>query len=96
LARENGIPFYVAAPTSTIDLALQSGDDIPIEERSSREVVEWSGSRIAPEGVLAAHPAFDVTPARLVSAIITERGVLRPPYAESLARVVAATAPVGV
>ncbi len=88
LARENGIPFYVAAPISTIDLSVASGADIPIEERSSREVTEVSGAQIAPEGVTAAHPAFDVTPARYVSAIITERGVLRPPYPESLATAV--------
>jgi len=84
LARENGIPFYVAAPTSTVDLSLNSGIEIPIEERSSREVTDMAGSRIAPEGVNAAHPAFDVTPARLVTAIITEYGVLRPPYAAAL------------
>ncbi len=85
LARENGLPFYVAAPTSTIDLSLESGAEIPIEERPSREVTEIAGSSIAPAGVHAAHPAFDVTPARLVTAIITERGTLRAPYAESLA-----------
>jgi methylthioribose-1-phosphate isomerase len=85
LARENGIPFYVAAPTSTIDLSLQSGAEIPIEERSSREVTEVFGASIAPVGTHAAHPAFDVTPARLVTAIITELGILRAPYEESLA-----------
>ena len=84
LAREHGIPFYVAAPTSTLDLSLSSGDQIPIEERSSREVTDIAGSRIAPAGINAAHPAFDVTPARLVTAIVTERGVLRPPYMTSL------------
>jgi methylthioribose-1-phosphate isomerase len=84
LARENSIPFYVAAPTSTVDLSLGSGVEIPIEERSSREVTDIAGTRIAPEGVNAAHPAFDVTPARLVTAIITEHGILRPPYAASL------------
>jgi methylthioribose-1-phosphate isomerase len=88
LARENGVPFYVAAPISTIDLSLISGAEIPIEERSSREVTELAGLPIAPDGVRAAHPAFDVTPARLVTAIITERGVLRPPYAEPLAAAV--------
>jgi methylthioribose-1-phosphate isomerase len=88
LARENGIPFYVAAPTSTVDLSLSTGDEIPIEERSSREVTDIAGSRIAPEGVAAAHPAFDVTPARLVTAIITEGGVLWPPYAASLSAAV--------
>jgi methylthioribose-1-phosphate isomerase len=91
LARENGIPFYVAAPISTVDLSLMSGAEIPIEERSSREVTEVSGSPIAPEGVHAAHPAFDVTPARLVTAIITECGVLRSPYEESLAQAVRGT-----
>jgi methylthioribose-1-phosphate isomerase len=74
----------VAAPTSTVDLSLQTGAQIPIEERSSKEVTEVSGRRIAPDGVTAAHPAFDVTPARLVTAIITERGILRAPYEESL------------
>jgi methylthioribose-1-phosphate isomerase len=88
LARENGIPFYVAAPTSSVDMSLPSGAEIPIEERSSREVTDISGSRIAPDGVTAAHPAFDVTPARLVTAIITERGVVRSPYEEGLAGVV--------
>src|SRR6266852_5830432 len=85
LARENGIPFYVAAPISTLDLSIDSGAEIPIEERSSREVTDIAGSRVAPEGVTAAHPAFDVTPARLITAIITERGILRAPYGESLA-----------
>jgi methylthioribose-1-phosphate isomerase len=86
LARENGVPFYVAAPTSTLDLSLASGADIPIEERSATEVVNISGAAIAPEGVAAAHPAFDVTPARLITAIVTEQGVLRPPYPEALAQ----------
>src|SRR4051812_19726169 len=88
LARENGIPFYVAAPTSTIDLSLATGAEIPIEERSSREVTEVSGTQIAPLGVTAAHPAFDVTPSRLVTAIITECGVVRAPYQAALARAV--------
>jgi len=94
LARENGIPFYVAAPLSTIDLSIASGSDIPIEERSSREVTEIGGTPIAPQGVHAAHPAFDVTPARLVTAIITEQGVLRPPYVETLANAVRGARPV--
>ena len=85
LAHAHGIPFYVAAPTSTIDLSLRSGDEIPIEERSPDEVTYIQEIAISPEGVEAAHPAFDVTPARYVTAIITERGVLRPPYCESLA-----------
>jgi methylthioribose-1-phosphate isomerase len=94
LAKEHGIPFYVAAPTSTIDVSIASGAEIPIEERSSREVVEVSGTPIAPKGVEAAHPAFDVTPARLITAIVTERGVLRPPYGPALAAAVGQTAPV--
>jgi methylthioribose-1-phosphate isomerase len=89
LAHANSIPFYVAAPLSTVDLSLASGDDIPIEERSSHEVTHVAGIPIAPEGVEAAHPAFDVTPARLVTAIITEQGVLRAPYPESLRAAVA-------
>ena len=84
LARENGIPFYVAAPVSTIDFSLASGDDIPIEERSPNEVTHILGVRIAPEGVSAANPAFDVTPHRYVTAIITEAGVNREPYTETL------------
>jgi methylthioribose-1-phosphate isomerase len=96
LARENGIPFYVAAPTSTIDLALASGADIPIEERASSEVTEIAGVRIAPEGVVAAHPAFDVTPARLVTAIVTDRGIARAPYQQSLAAAVHDAAAVAV
>lgn len=84
LARENRIPFYVAAPLSTIDLSLASGDEIPIEERAPQEVTQLSGLRIAPENVQARHPAFDVTPHRYVTAIITERGVAREPYTESI------------
>jgi methylthioribose-1-phosphate isomerase len=86
LAHEHGVPFYVAAPVSTFDLTIPSGEQIPIEERSAEEVTHIRGLRIAPIGVAAAHPAFDVTPARLVSAIICERGVARAPYAESLRR----------
>lgn len=84
LARENGIPFYVAAPLSTIDLSLASGDQIPIEERSAGEVTRVGSVAIAPAGVEARHPAFDVTPHRYVTAIITERGIAREPYRESL------------
>jgi len=84
LAHEHGIPFYVAAPISTLDLSLVSGDLIPIEERSSAEVTQLAGIPIAPANVEARHPAFDVTPHRYVTAIITERGVARPPYTESL------------
>ncbi len=84
LAHENGIPFYVAAPLSTIDLSLASGEQIPIEERSSAEVTRLAGVAIAPAGVEARHPAFDVTPQRYITAIITERGVARAPFVESL------------
>ncbi|MCC7367840.1 MAG: S-methyl-5-thioribose-1-phosphate isomerase [Chloroflexi bacterium] len=90
LCKEHGLPFYVAAPTSTVDLALANGDDITIEERSSDEVTQIAGMRIAPAGVRAAHPAFDVTPHRLVTAIITEQGVLRPPFEPALQAAVAA------
>lgn len=85
LAHAHGVPFYVAAPVSTIDPACPSGAEIPIEERSAQEVVEIYGARVAPEGISVRHPAFDVTPARLITAIITERGVLRAPYEESIA-----------
>lgn len=84
LARENSVPFYVAAPLSTVDLSLPSGDRIPIEERDPEEV-KFSGNRkVAPEAAKARHPAFDVTPARYVTAIITEAGIARPPYEKSL------------
>jgi methylthioribose-1-phosphate isomerase len=83
LAHEHGVPFYVAAPISTLDLSIPSGEHIPIEERSAEEVTHLQGVRVAPD-VAAAHPAFDVTPARLISAIITERGVARPPYDDTL------------
>lgn len=86
LAHEHNVPFYVAAPISTIDLAISSGEEIPIEQRSGEEITHLAGKRIAPD-VDAAHPAFDVTPARFIAAIITERGVARPPFAESLAKV---------
>ena len=84
LAREHEVPFYVAAPTSTVDLGLPSGADIPIEERSPEEVTTWAGERVAPEGVGVANPAFDVTPSKLITAIITERGIVRAPYEETL------------
>jgi methylthioribose-1-phosphate isomerase len=85
LAHAHGVPFYIAAPVSTIDPHCPTGAEIPIEERSAQEVVEIHGTRVAPEGIQVRHPAFDVTPARLITAIITERGVLRPPYDESIA-----------
>ena len=84
MAQKHNIPFYVAAPISTLDLSLDSGDYIPIEERSSEEVLTINNKRIAPEGVDAAHPAFDITPNELVSAIITDKGIARPPYLDSL------------
>ncbi len=84
LAHENQIPFYVAAPLSTIDLSLATGDEIPIEERSPDEVTHWRGIQTSPDNVSARHPAFDVTPHRYVTAIITERGIARDPYTESL------------
>lgn len=83
LAKENNVPFYIAAPVSTFDLSIPSGDHIPIEERSAAEVTHIQGVRIAPD-VDAAHPAFDVTPARYIAAIFTERGVARAPYIDSL------------
>jgi methylthioribose-1-phosphate isomerase len=91
LANEHKVPFYVAAPVSTFDLTISSGEQIPIEERSSEEVTHLRGVRIAPD-VHAAHPAFDVTPARLITAIVCERGVARAPYQESLRRLAGAAA----
>jgi methylthioribose-1-phosphate isomerase len=88
LAREHGIPFYVAAPLSTVDLATPEGGRIPIEERAAEEVTHLQGVRVAPAGVAVRNPAFDVTPARLIRAIITEAGVAEPPYQESLVRLV--------
>jgi len=88
LAMENGVPFYVAAPTSTIDISLASGDEIPIEERNAAEVTHIRGVPIAPEGVRVANPAFDITPHRYISAIITERGIVREPYKERLGKMV--------
>jgi methylthioribose-1-phosphate isomerase len=85
LAHAHNVPFYVAAPVSTIDPRCPTGAEIPIEERSSQEVVEIHGTRVAPEGIHVRHPAFDVTPARLITAIITERGVLRAPYGAAIA-----------
>jgi len=84
LAKEHGIPFYCAAPWSTIDTATPNGEAIPIEERSAQEVTHHGGKQLTPHGVGICNPAFDVTPAKYVTAIITERGVLRAPYAESL------------
>jgi|SRR5579871_3247389 len=84
LAKENGVPFFVAAPISTLDLTLRSGDQIPIEQRAAAEVTHVFGVPVAPEGIAVQNPAFDVTPNRYVTAIITERGVARAPYEVSL------------
>ncbi len=89
LARENGAPFYVAAPTSTVDLRVGSGEEIPIEERDAAEVSELGGVRTAAEGIGIRNPAFDVTPNEYVDAIVTEVGVVRPPYVENLRAAVA-------
>jgi methylthioribose-1-phosphate isomerase len=84
LARENRVPFYVAAPLSSIDISIDSGDQIPIEERGQEEVLTFNGLRIAPHKVRAANPAFDVTPHKYVSAVITENGIIRPPYKRNI------------
>jgi len=84
LAKENGIPFYVAAPLSTIDFACPDGSQIPIEQRNAREVTHIAGKQMVPDGVSIENPAFDVTPAKYVAAIITEHGIAREPYGESL------------
>ena len=88
LAKENQVPFYVAAPISTLDLTLSSGELIPIEERNPREITHIGSHAIAPDGIAVANPAFDVTPARYVTAIITEKGVVYPPFEENLKNLV--------
>jgi methylthioribose-1-phosphate isomerase len=88
LAREHGVPLYVVAPRSTVDLSLADGDAIPIEERAAGEVTGYGGDRWAPEGVRVANPAFDVTPARYITAIVTEAGIALPPFGEDLAAAV--------
>jgi methylthioribose-1-phosphate isomerase len=94
LAKENGIPFYVAAPISTVDLACPDGDHIPIEQRNAREVSHIAGKQMTPDGVSIENPAFDVTPAKYITAIVTERGIAREPYLESLQKLAAAEAQV--
>jgi methylthioribose-1-phosphate isomerase len=89
LAKFHEIPFYVAAPMSTIDPSISSGEDIPIEERSEEEMTHIDGHRIAPEGAKVINPAFDVTPAHLVSAIVTERGIIKSPYADNIKSLIA-------
>ncbi len=93
LAKENGIPFYVAAPTTTVDLACPDGGSIPIEERGAAEVLSFAGHSIAPPGVGARYAAFDVTPARYVTAIVTDRAICRPPYLASLRAAVSSAIP---
>lgn len=95
LAKEHAIPFYVAAPFSTIDLEMPDGSQIPIEQRNSREVTHIGGRQMVPDGVQVENPAFDVTPAKYVSAIITERGIARAPFQESLQNLAEEPAPVG-
>jgi methylthioribose-1-phosphate isomerase len=95
LAHEHGLPFYVAAPFSTVDLSAEDGNAIPIEERAPGEVRGFAGVQTAPESVLIRNPAFDVTPARYVSAIITERGVVRPPFGPGLHALISAAAIIG-
>ena len=87
LAMENSVPFYVAAPSSTIDLSIQSSTKIPIEERDAAEVTHIQGTSIAPEGVTAANPSFDITPHRYISAIVTEKGIVREPYKSELSKI---------
>jgi methylthioribose-1-phosphate isomerase len=91
-AHDNGVPAYAVVPTSTVDLSLDSGDLIPIEERDPQEVLglQVAGQRVSPVGASARNPAFDVTPARLISAIVTENGIVYPPYADNLPRAVTA------
>ena len=84
LAKENGIPFYVAAPTSTFDPGTSTGDEIVIEERDENEVLGYAGSQVAPEGISGFNPAFDVTPNRYITGIVSEAGVGRPPYRRSI------------
>jgi methylthioribose-1-phosphate isomerase len=88
VAKAHGIPFYIAAPTSTIDCSLQHGGEIPIEERSVDEVIGAFGKQMAPDGVNVYNPAFDVTPNELISAIITEKGIIRAPYVRTIAEAV--------
>jgi methylthioribose-1-phosphate isomerase len=84
LAKEHGIPFYVAAPWSTIDLSTKDGDAIPIEERAPREVTHVGSTQLAPDGAQVRNPSFDVTPAKYITAIITEKGIYRAPFEASL------------
>jgi methylthioribose-1-phosphate isomerase len=96
LAKEHAIPFYVAAPVSTIDLACPDGSHIPIEQRNPKEVTHIAGKQMVPDGVAIENPAFDVTPSKYVTAIITEKGIARAPYGESLRKLASAESPVEV
>ena len=87
LAKEHNIPMYIAAPLSTMDMSLVSGHEIPIEERDKEEVISIQGAQIAPKDSKVYNPAFDVTPARLITAIITDKGIIRAPYGENLKKV---------
>jgi methylthioribose-1-phosphate isomerase len=87
LANYHNIPFYVAAPLSTIDIYIENGKDIPIEERDPNEVTHCNGKRIAPEGIEVYNPAFDLTPNELIQAIITEKGILKQPFKESIKQI---------
>ena len=93
LAHEHKIPFYVAAPVSTIDLATPDGEHIPIEERDQREVTHLGASRLTPVGAKIRNPAFDITPYRYIAGIITERGIFTAPYTESLKKALQGAAP---
>jgi methylthioribose-1-phosphate isomerase len=95
LAKEHGIPFYVAAPFSTVDLETPDGSKIPIEERASKEVTHLGGKQIAPTDCRVENPAFDVTPAKYIAAIITERGVAKAPFGESLRKLAAEPTVIG-
>ena len=88
LAHAHRIPFYIAAPISTIDFSISQGNKIPIEERKAEEITSWFGKRVAPKGIKVYNPAFDVTPAKYIAGIITEKGVARPPYKKSLKKYV--------
>jgi methylthioribose-1-phosphate isomerase len=93
LAKEHGIPFYVAAPWSTVDLNTRSGEDIPIEHRAATEITHHGGKQLTPNGISVENPAFDVTPAKYVTAIVTERGIAQSPYGESLRELASVSAP---
>jgi methylthioribose-1-phosphate isomerase len=86
LARHFNIPFYIAAPSTTVDISTPTGKEIPIEERDKEEITNWYGRKIAPEGIKVFNPAFDVTPHDLITAIVTDRGIIYPPFDENIKR----------